>query len=205
MSVLGGGESSLYLDLDADHLLEPARAKQRCYYERLEEMLDQLHRDPSVNERVVTVEVHVDPLGWPSSPRSLLSLPAPNRFALAQTSRWWWSMEYRDHDSNGGSGGGGRGAGWVIQRARNYSCVQAWCQGVPRGSPSLWGLGSYRYPQAVDWRRVRCGPRIGELLSSLVREGALDTQRRPQVSSLSFANAVVSLCVSGGSPPRTVC
>ncbi|KPI85535.1 hypothetical protein ABL78_5416 [Leptomonas seymouri] len=163
-----------YVDLFADDETRHGQYKQKqsCFL-TIEEVVERLREQPCIHERIATVEEFDEPVG---SLSVLNVLAKSSYFDVVQTDSYWWSFERRDDII-------------VIQRSKNFSSVHSRCKGSYRNY--RWLLET----APTSHRSVRCrrGPKLVELLSSMLRDHLFDA-KGCQSSSWEFSNYILDFC-----------
>lgn len=175
------GRREHYVDLFADEEARTGQYKEKmsCFL-TLEEVVERLREQSSIQERIASVEEFEEPIG----PLSVLNVLAKSRyFVIVQTASFWWSLERRDDVI-------------VVQRSQNFSSVHSRCKGAYR---------SYRWliesaPTARRSVRCRGGPKLSEVFSAMLRDHVFDAKGAAS-SSWEFSDYIFHLCLRG-SPVR---
>lgn len=165
-----------YLDLFADEEAQAGRYKEkmRCFL-TLEEVVERLHEQPSIHERIASIEEFEEPIG----PFSVLNVFAKSRcFVILQTASYWWSLERREDVI-------------VVQRSQNFSSVHSRCKGAYRNY--RWPIESAPTARRCMW--CRGGPKLSEVFSAMLRDHVFDPKSCAS-SSWEFSDYVFHLCLS---------
>lgn len=182
--------------LDADGVPSTGAEQVGCRV-TAEAMLERLSREPSLNERVLSVAEYLEP-----SPGALRRGPSTlheHHYAVVQTERWWWSLERRAD---------GPATVVVVQRARDFNKVQGRCQGRHRVVSWLSeAFGGSRAPRCEREQQVTNGARLGAVLSALVRRGVLVRAAPGEAppTSEGFVASVLDACAAAGDKRDSVC
>ncbi|KAG5510071.1 hypothetical protein JKF63_06964 [Porcisia hertigi] len=175
------GRREHYVDLFADEEARVGQYKQKMHcFLTLEEVIERLCEQPSIHERVVSIEEFEEPIG----PLSILNVLAKSHyFVVLQTASYWWSLERRKDVI-------------VVQRSQNFSSVHSRCKGAYRNY--RWLIESA--PTARRSAQCRGGPTLSEIFSAMLREHIFDPKGYAS-SSWEFSDYIFNICLHGRSAP----